>query len=472
MIQSQEPENQNINPSQIQASQFAAQVNDQDLYTTMQKVIEKNKEKVRIDDKKEEAIEEGEEEKGDEDKGLLPKYGGLSKSIIQRRLNFKKLNEEFKNIFNKENSNINDCRRFLIHLIIFVGVINCCAWEIDCLFLNACYGEDVEMKKWVSIILFPVIIISIILLYFIFDSINYLRRKIIMICIIIYLILSLFLIILGGISISYGFKYGEEDASDTLKEKLTILENRYYEDLYDDSKEANLRHEYKFKMVFSGAINLVLGVLGIIVFTITTCFTALLSKTSFDWRPPLRSHIRPSRVKKAVQLYYQNYDSFLNVFRAENPNYQIDEIEAKDAKNRFAGVRSSVIGVSQGKEFGPISRKGKEKKESENDSDSFPKKIKKKKKVEKSENSNEDDELPIPTIKKKKRVLLNRIEDNKSDKDKDKDKEENNKKSDEENNHVNKQINNHVNNHVNNHMQIEEINTDIKDHNNNNKGDI
>ena len=40
------------------------------------------------------------------------------------------INDEFKNIFNKENSNINDCRRCLIHLIIVVGVINCCAWTI------------------------------------------------------------------------------------------------------------------------------------------------------------------------------------------------------------------------------------------------------------------------------------------------------------------------------------------------------
>jgi hypothetical protein len=87
------------------------------------------------------------------------------------------------------------------------------------------------------------------------------------------------------------------------------------------------------------------------------------------------------------------------------------------------------------------------------------KKIKKKKKVEKSEHSNEDDELPIPTIKKKKKVLLNRIVENESDKDKNKD--ENNKKSDGENNNMN----NHVNNHVNNHIQEEEINTDIKDNN-------
>ena len=456
MIQQQPGEN--INSSQMQANQFVSQVHDPGLFTTMQEVIKKNKEKIHVDEKKEEGIEEeGEEKQGEEkDKDLAPKYGGLSKSMIQRRIQNKKLIDEFKNIFNKENSNINDCRRCLIHLIIVVGVINCCAWEIDCLFLNVCYGENIEMKQWISITLFPVIVISIILLYVLFDSINYLRRKIIMTCIIIYIILSLFLLVLGAISISLGCKYSEDDAEEVLK-GLTKLENKYYE-------ENDLKSEYRLKMVISGVLDLFLGLCGLIVCFLTVCFTALLSKTSFDWRPPLRSHIRPTRVKKATQLYYQNYDSYFNVFRAENPNYQVDEIEAKEGKNRFAGVRSSMLGVSQGKGLGGsiIKEKEKEKKESENDDDSFMKKIKKKKKVEKSENSNEDDELPIPTIKKKKRVLLNRIIDDNDDK-KDKKKDEDNKG---ENNNINNHVDNHVNNHVNNHIQEEEINTDIKENNN------
>ena len=78
--------------------------------------------------------------------------------------------------------------------------------------------------------------------------------------------------------------------------------------------------------------------------------------------------------------------------------------------------------------------------------------------MEKSEHSSEKDELPEPTIKKKKRVLLNRIMENNSDKGK----EDNNKKGEEENNH---HENNHVNNIVNNHIE-QEINTDIKDINN------
>ena len=78
MIEEQ-PGNQNVNTSQLNQNQFLSQVVDPELYTTMQEVIKKYKEKVRIDEKKE---EEAGEEKQEEDKEKQ-KYGGLSKSIIQ-----------------------------------------------------------------------------------------------------------------------------------------------------------------------------------------------------------------------------------------------------------------------------------------------------------------------------------------------------------------------------------------------------
>ena len=471
------PDSQNINQSQIQSNQFASQVNDPELFTTMQEILKRKNEKVILEEKKEEIEEEADKEAEDKN---VPKTGGLTKSMIQRRINFKKVNEEFKNIFNKENSNINDCRRCLIHIIIFVGVLNCCAWEVDCLFFNICYGEDIEMRRWISICLFPIIILSIFLLYILFDSINYLKKKIIMTCIIIYLIVSIFSIVLGIVSLADGSRYNEDNASSTINE-LSVNEREYYKELSGNGDEnEGLRKQYRIKMVVSGVIDLILGLAGILVFAFTVCFTSLLSKTSFDWRPPLRSHIRPPRVKKAIQLYTQNYDSYLNMFRAENPNYQIDEKEAKETKDKFGGIRGSVFG-----KFGDSVRKPKketEKSEKSENEDSFIKKLRKQKKdkSEKSSENNKEDELPVPTIKKKKRGLLNRIDkvDNK-----DKEKDEDNKKSEGENNHINNRVennhvennhvdNNHVennhieNNHVNNHINIEEINTDIKDKDN------
>ena len=437
------PDSQNINPSMIQNNQnnqFLSQVNDPGLIDLTQKIIQVSKEK----DLEEEEKKADEEEAREQEEG--PKKSILSKSMIQRRLNFKKLNEEFKNIFNKDNSNINDIRRCLIHVIILVGVMNCCVWEVDCLFFNICYGENIEMDQRISALLFPLIILSIFILYILFVSINYLQRKIIMTCIIIYILLSIVLFIIGILSIVKGVKFNSEDEENAY-ETLTQFEKDYYD-------EKGLRKEYRRKMLASGIMNLVLSVFGFFVSFKTFLFKSLLTKTSFDWRPPLRSHVRAQRIKKTVQLYTNNYDSYLYKFQAENPNYQIDEVEAKENKNRFGGIKNSILNKSRA--GGESEKKDKKEKESEKSSDiPLPKKKKKSEKSENSNDNNDEDDIPLPRLKKKKKILLNRIGEQNNEKDKH---EENNNKSDEEHsNNINN--NNHVNN---NHIIEEEINTDIK----------
>jgi len=437
------PDSQNINPSMIQNNQnnqFLSQVNDPGLIDLTQKIIQVSKEK----DLEEEEKKADEEEAREQEEG--PKKSILSKSMIQRRLNFKKLNEEFKNIFNKDNSNINDIRRCLIHVIILVGVMNCCVWEVDCLFFNICYGENIEMDQRISALLFPLIILSIFILYILFVSINYLQRKIIMTCIIIYILLSIVLFIIGILSIVKGVKFNSEDEENAY-ETLTQFEKDYYD-------EKGLRKEYRRKMLASGIMNIVLSVFGFFVSFKTFLFKSLLTKTSFDWRPPLRSHVRAQRIKKTVQLYTNNYDSYLYKFQAENPNYQIDEVEAKENKNRFGGIKNSILNRSRA--GGESEKKDKKEKESEKSSDiPLPKKKKKSEKSENSNDNNDEDDIPLPRLKKKKKVLLNRIGEQNNEKDKH---EENNNKSDEEHsNNINN--NNHVNN---NHIIEEEINTDIK----------
>ena len=437
------PDSQNINPSMIQNNQnnqFLSQVNDPGLIDLTQKIIQVSKEK----DLEEEEKKADEEEAREQEEG--PKKSILSKSMIQRRLNFKKLNEEFKNIFNKDNSNINDIRRCLIHVIILVGVMNCCVWEVDCLFFNICYGENIEMDQRISALLFPLIILSIFILYILFVSINYLQRKIIMTCIIIYILLSIVLFIIGILSIVKGVKFNSEDEENAY-ETLTQFEKDYYD-------EKGLRKEYRRKMLASGIMNIVLSVFGFFVSFKTFLFKSLLTKTSFDWRPPLRSHVSAQRIKKTVQLYTNNYDSYLYKFQAENPNYQIDEVEAKENKNRFGGIKNSILNKSRA--GGESEKKDKKEKESEKSSDiPLPKKKKKSEKSENSNDNNDEDDIPLPRLKKKKKVLLNRIGEQNNEKDKH---EENNNKSDEEHsNNINN--NNHVNN---NHIIEEEINTDIK----------
>jgi hypothetical protein len=336
----QQPENQNQieNQNVIQPviednnrKQLTSQAIDPELYPTMKKVIEQSKEKVLFDKKK----EDEEEKLGDEKQSLLSGGG-------KRKIDYKRLDEEFKDIFNKENSNINSIRRCLIHLIIFVGVMNAIVWEIDCLYLNACYGEDIEMEKWISALLCPLIIISILLLFLLYSTINFLKKIAFMICAIFYLLLSILSIVISILSFVKAFVNIDKELDGKLA-KLTPYELDYYSDKKGDNQtEAEyLKHLFVLKMFITGLFEIILGFLGIIVFISSLIFNSLLSQTNFDWRPPLRSHVRITRIKKAIELYTKNSDNFVKLFKAQNPNYQLDEFDNKDM-NRFGAIKGSV----------------------------------------------------------------------------------------------------------------------------------
>ena len=450
MIEQQQPpqqpsQNENIiQNNQALENATIQQFNDPEVYDTMKKVIEKSKEKVHFDSKKDE------DEKGGEEKDSLVKpESGSSK----RKIDYNRLDEEFKDIFNKENSNINDIRRNLIHLIIFTSVMNCIAWEFDCLYLNACYGENIEMDFTISIFLFPLIILSIAFLYLIYVTINYLRQIPIRICIIIYTIICVGFIILGIFSLVFAIKYFEETnekAENALKE-MTRYEFDYYNN-YRENKSAvqSLKWLYRYKMLFTGILDLVLGILGIIVVIICILFNSLLSQTTFDWRPPLRSHVRISRIKKAIELYTQNSDNFIKIFKAENPHYQLDELDNRD--NRFEGLKGSI---------GDSLDLSKDKKEGSNAQINSG--------VNNINNNNYDD-LILPKAGPKKKGG----NDNENKENQKENHIENNQPNNEENNinnenEINTNSNNLINNNINN---PNEINTDSNNLINNNANEI
>lgn len=260
-----------------------------------------------------------------------------------RRVDYAKLNKGFKNLFNKDFSNINDHRRNLLHCVVFVAVAECIAWELDCLFLNVCYGEDIEMIKWVSAILFPLIIINLILLYFLYVTANYLKRTPFLFCII-------FIAIIGILSIVFGIyqivKAPKIDVI-SISDRLTSNEKEYYELIgrrknKDDSDyvSSGIKHQHKYKMLFSGIMNLILGVLDIIIVIISLIFKSLLDQSNFDWRPPLRSHVRESRIRKAIDLYLKNNEPYKILFMAENPGYQFRESDRQDLQ-RLMNLRNT-----------------------------------------------------------------------------------------------------------------------------------
>ena len=425
----------NIQPIQNNINQSSNLANDPELYPTMKKVIEKSKEKVIIDHKndEQEKLEQEEEKEKEKEKQSIPKSGSISPKL---RIDYNRLDEEFKDIFNKGNSNINDTRRNLINFIILTGIVNCIAWEVDCLFLNACYDEYIEMKRWISRSLFPCIIASIILLWILYVSVNFLNKITLITCIIIYALLLVYIFFFGIFSIVKGLK---KEIESGIVQNLTKYELQYYKEKTGDdmTEEEAIQNEFKFKMLLSGFLDLIISILGAIVVITTIIFNSYLSQTTFDWRPPLRSHVRISRIKKAIELYTHNSESFINVFRAENPNYQLDEFENKDRDmNRFGRVRGMMEGsLDQSRDKKDYSNSNAQNKNNNIGNDE----------------NNGEEEIFLPKARKRKLNNINNEESNKDDK-------SNIKNGNDKENEINTNSNNLINNKVENNEDIKENN--------------
>ena len=184
-------------------------------------------------------------------------------------------------------------------------------------------------------------------------------------------------------------------------------------------------------MVVTGVLDLFISLLGAIVVITSVVFNSYLSQTTFDWRPPLRSHVRISRIKKAIELYTQNSESFINVFRAENPHYQFDGFENKDKDmNRFGRVRGMMEGsMDQSREKKDNSNSIVQNRNNNNNIDN------------ENDINNNEEEIFLPKARKRKLKNINNIESNNDDK--------NNIKNEKEN-EINTNSNNIINNKVEN----------------------
>ena len=224
--------------------------------------------------------------------------------------------------------------------------------------------------------------------------------------------------------------------AESVVKTLTRYEIDYYKEVYKDNENENnhLKRMFKYKMVFTGILDLILGLLGIIIAITSIVFSSLLSQTTFDWRPPLRSHVRISRIKKAIELYSQNSESFINLFRAQNPNYQFDEMENKDM-NRFGRIKNIM---------GDSIDLSKDKKDFSNIQNN-------------NINNNEEDEIILPKAFPRK-TKLNKDEKN------DKNSGSYNNEINNKNNINNEnEINTNSNNLINNKIENNEINTNPKE---------
>jgi hypothetical protein len=258
------------------------------------------------------------------DKEYIQQQEDKSKDLFTNKPNEElkpdnKLQNEFKNIFKGDDllSN-NNYRKRLMHLVFICIVIDLIFLEILCLYLNVCYGEVIEMQKWVSNSIVPLGLILLLLYIMLYSSSDSISKSVINISNILITIILIFFFGIGIFTIGFAAssKIDDLDSSWNLLSKQSKM---YY---YDNDINV-LFSTYINKMMVTGILYLVQAVLGIIVI----CFSYRYhEKLTYDWRPPLRTRLSDERAKRYIDIYSKFNKDYKRLYELENFKTDKDKI--------------------------------------------------------------------------------------------------------------------------------------------------
>lgn len=300
-------ENPQVNPGGIQKE------DDSLLFPTMKKIKELKENKKYYDpnpqpvseEPKKKEEEEKKEEEHEENEPLDQQQKKVSEVPIAN------VQSEFKNLFNKNMLQNNSYRRRLLHLLIVIIIVNCILWEVLCLFMGVCYGENVVMQGWLSQTICPLIFILLLCYVFLFFSSDYLYKPGIQIANILIILLLLMFIGFGVYSLIRGVGISSETLNNRFNE-LSSNSQGFFND-FDDFKDT-----FKINMIVTAVFYLFIALTGIILIIFSYQFFYLLTETAFDWRPPLRSRLHDDRAQRILNLYALYNEEFRRLYEAEH----------------------------------------------------------------------------------------------------------------------------------------------------------
>ena len=308
------------------------------------------------------------------------------------RRKYQNIQKDFKNLFNQQHlTSINSVRRCLLHLVIFVIIINCLFWEVLCLFHHTCFGEKNTMVEFISHSICPMIFILLILYMLLFFCCDFLYKPGIKIVNILIIIMMILFLVFGVYGIIKGIK---ADVNEKWL-RMSKLSQDYFK-----NDENELKKKFTLNMLLSSVIYLVIGLLGIIVLIVCYRFYWSLTETSGDWRPPLRSRLHDDRANRILRLYEMFIDEKKRVEKAEKqPGSQFDNV----------GPISNASEIERERE--EIERKRKEEEEERKKQEEERKEEERKENNEERRNPDEEIKNGEGEVKKKKRVLPKKKED-------------------------------------------------------------
>jgi hypothetical protein len=198
--------------------------------------------------------------------------------------------------------------------------------------MNICYGEKIEMEKWISDSIAPLGVILLffyIFLYFASDLISKPTIKLINISI---LILVIFCIGLG----IYTLASAGSKTVDNIKSSWDILSQQSKIYYYDNDVNV-LLNTYHTKMYTTGGLYVLLAIMSIILVVFSFQY---YEKLTNDWRPPLRARLSDERAQRYIDMYAKFNKDYKRLSQLEN--YSIDK---KRSENKIDNIIDGVVDV-------------------------------------------------------------------------------------------------------------------------------
>jgi hypothetical protein len=242
-----------------------------------------------------------------------------------------KIQKEFKHIFQGQDffSN-NTYRKRLIHLTLILTVIVIITLEILCLYLNVCYGETIEMKRFVSSSIAPLLVILLVFLICLYFASDFISRGLIRLLNILIVIILVILLAIGAYAIFLGASIQISNLSD----EWSILS--YQSRSYYYSNDINvLKKTFSTNMLVTGGLYILISLLGmvIVIFSYQYYF-----KLTNEWRPPLRARLSDDRAQRYIELYSIYNKEYKRLYELEN-KHKMDKLPPKKKDEQAEEVK-------------------------------------------------------------------------------------------------------------------------------------
>lgn len=271
-------------------------------------------------------------------------------NIIKKESNLKsKQQNRFKNIFNsKSNFSSNTVlsakrlRNILLILSVTIILMKLITLEIQCLFLNICYGEDIELEYWLSQAIVPSGITLILITVIFYLSIEYIVKVIIFIITIIYILSSLFFLsaAIYGVVI-YSNNSSLNDKFSSIWYGLSVQTQLYY---YNNSIE-NLIYSYKYKMIVTFSFNFMYFLMCLLIAFLANRHN---DNVLYEWRPALKARISDERALNYIRIYDKYYPEF------EKKKKSLIKVERKETELKLKLKNNEIANNKLAK---PVSNK-------------------------------------------------------------------------------------------------------------------